>query len=131
LPKGINYIIPNNGTSWGGESFLFEFKITSTQIEFYFTIGPGDGHTREILMRAFQTLNIENDIDPSHEYICYSWIVKEIDSIETFSHNKLEMDIYFAEFWKDVNFKVKEAEDLIDAVKEELSVIYNDLNAIK
>jgi hypothetical protein len=121
LPTSVNDFIPRNGTSWNRESLLFEIKIQADQIDFYFTIGPGDEETRKILKDTFKTLQIVNELDTSEEYICYSWITKDMESIEFVSHDYQYLDVFFSDFFKQIQFNVQIAEQLLLENKDNIA----------
>ena len=103
LTPKLNGIIPNNSSAWKGEAFLFEFYIKNNELGFYFTISPGDEETRELLQKALSDFTTDKTIDPSGEYLCYSYIYKEIEEAESYSNDKEILNTYLAGFWSEVS----------------------------
>jgi len=124
LPHSLNNIIPNNSTTWNKEAFLFEFFIKTERVGFHFTIPPGDGRTREILKNALSDFEAIV-MDANEEYYCFNWLAKELEDIESFSHDEIAMDEYFGEFLSQVKSAVTHAEEKILAIKDDLIVTSN------
>lgn len=120
LTKKLIDIIPNNSSTWKKEAFLFEFKIDTSGVDFYFTIAPGVEITRNILSDALKGFDVYNEIDPTQEYLCYSSIYKEFKDIESDSHNSQYLDNYLESFWVEVIKVVEKAEVAILQVEKEI-----------
>lgn len=118
-PKLLD-IVPRNSTTWKGEAFLFEFFIKNSELAFYFTIGPGDKVTRDILQNSLSNFVIDSEIYPTNEYICYSYIFKEIEDAALYSNDKAMLDAYLKDFWVDVIKAVNQAEEAILKQKDKL-----------
>jgi hypothetical protein len=101
--------LPKDGTSWGKECFLFEFKITHDKLIFYCTIGPGKDTTRRKLKEALNSLTHQLEVYREEDYMVYEWYAFEMGSEMNLS-DSLDLDTYLQEFWKHVNKVVNNVE---------------------
>jgi hypothetical protein len=126
LPKALVDVIPNNGSAWKKEAFLFEFSVKLDEIAFLFTIAPGEKETRTILETAL--LDFKKLKNPYRQFIGYNWFSIELTEVENLSTENKELDKHFDAFWKEVNTQIESATKAILNKKDELLAIRNKTN---
>jgi hypothetical protein len=121
LTPRLDAALPRNGTSWKHESFLFEFYIQDSSLEFYYTIGPGDDATRKLLKEAVEEIDGVAGWEEEGNYYCYADLQVDTEPIRLEMTDKIYLDNYLEAFWTHVLSSVKAAEAKILTKSKELA----------